>query len=116
VLRPDGAPALLSPVSTERRGIADEPDRIVLVSPANTQRVTTRNEVFTWRAVEGATYRVVISDASGNTAFQTDTNDTTLVIPSSIRTAATYYWRVDALAPDGTSLTSGINEFILSDK
>lgn len=116
MLRPDQAANSLTPVSTERRGIADEPDRIVLVSPANAQRITTRDEVFTWRAVEGATYRVVISDASGNTAFQTDTNDTTLAIPSSIRIAATYYWRVDARAADGTSLTSGFNEFVLSDK
>src|SRR6185503_12277086 len=105
VLRPDGAPASHSPVSTERRGIADEPDRIVVVSPADAGHVSSRDETFTWRAVEGATYRVVISDASGNTVFQTDTGDTTLVIPPSVRAAGTYYWRVDARAADGTSLT-----------
>lgn len=116
VIRPDKTSISTTPVSTERRSIADEPDRILLVSPANSQRVTKRDEPFTWRAVPGATYRVVISDASGNTAFQTDTNDTTLIIPPSVRDDGIYYWRVDALAPDGTSLTSGIHDFVLSDR
>jgi hypothetical protein len=100
-----------APGASERRGVSETSDRVVLVSPAEGQQVTNPATPFTWHIVPGATYRVDFADESGSTVYQAHTSDTSIVLPSSVRSAGTYYWTVTALAPDGTSVTSGAREF-----
>lgn len=109
-IRPAGVNQLSAPVSTERRGLADEPERIVLISPVDAGEIKDREEPLTWNSVDNATYQVAITDPAGNTILRTNTSDTSLVLPESVR-AGTYYWRVDARSPDGASSTSGFHEF-----
>ncbi len=113
LIRPNDVNPVRTPVSTERRGIGDEPEQIVLVSPMDAGELKDRTQPLTWHAVAGATYRIFIADASGNSIVRTSTSDTSLVLPETVQAGATYYWRVDAIAPDGSSSTSGYHEFRL---
>jgi hypothetical protein len=53
-----------------------------------------------------------LTDAQGRTVWQSSTSDTVLILPEAIplNGPASYYWNVDALAPDGSSTTTGIRE------
>jgi len=116
LIRPGDTARESAPVSTERRGIVDEPERVEIVFPSDAQRVTEAKQPFAWHAVNGARYRVVILDSSGNTVYENTQSDTLLTLPSSVRSAGTYYWSVDAQHADGTSITSGAHEFVLTGK
>ncbi|HUQ21265.1 MAG TPA: hypothetical protein VM099_16755 [Gemmatimonadaceae bacterium] len=102
-----------SVVSSERPGAVDEATRVDLLSPVENARIGGTDLRLAWHAVEGATYRVVVSDSTGNTLLQKTTTDTVIGVPQTILTKGThiYYWSVDALAPDGSSMTSGVREF-----
>ena len=116
MIRPGDTARESSAVATERRGAGDEPDRVEIVSPGDDQTIVGSKQPFAWHPVDGSTYRVVIQDISGNTVFQTTLSDTSLALPASVRAAGTYYLSVDALAPDGTSITSGPHQFLLNKK
>ena len=100
-------------VVSERRGIADESERVEIVLPAQGAQLSRDVTSFTWRSIEGATYRVVVQDESGRTLVQADTRDTSLSVPDALRKAGRYYWTVDALSPDGASVTSGVRELVV---
>jgi len=112
-IQPGDVKQLSVPASTERRGVGDEPEQVVLVSPLDGGQIRDRTLPLTWHAVDGATYRIFISDASGNSVFKTSTSDTSLVLPETVKADGTYYWSVDAISPDGSSSTSGYHEFRL---
>ena len=111
LIRPADVSQQGAPISTERRGIADEPDQIARVTPAEGAEIIDRTQPLIWHAVDGATYRIVIADSSGKPVLQTSTSDTSLVVPEVVQASGTYYWKVDALSPDGSSSTSGYHEF-----
>jgi len=112
-IQPGDVKQISVPVSTERRGVGDAPEQVVLVSPLDGGEIKDRALPLTWHAVDGATYRIFISDASGNSVFKTSTSDTSLVLPETVKSGGTYYWSVDAISPDGSSSTSGYHEFRL---
>ena len=111
MLQPGDLSRSTTSVASERRGIADEPDRVELILPA--RALDPDVTVFAWRAIKGAKYEIVVSDASGRTLIRQSTTDTSLSIPESLRKPGNYYWIVDAQAPDGSSVTSGIREFVV---
>jgi len=100
-------------LSAERRAPVEQSDRIELVSPANGQQLTEGAASFSWRRYDGASYRLVISDATGRILYEGTTSDTLVSIsPSKLRGASgKLYWTIDALAENGSSLTSGVSEF-----
>lgn len=100
-------------VATERRAAADAGARIRTVAPADGAVVGSAGVRFTWDAVSAATYELTVTDAQGRTIWQAATTDTTLVLPGTAKLSgpASYYWNVDALAPDGSSMTTGVREF-----
>lgn len=114
LLQPSDAYRAPATVASERRGVADQPDLVELILPAQNDAVDARVTAFAWRPIEGATYRIVVSDSSGRTLLQQSTTDTALSIPESLRKAGRYYWSVDAQVPDGSSVTSGIREFVVT--
>lgn len=116
LIRPGDAPRESARPSTERRGIGEEPERVEIVSPGDAQRLTGDKQSFAWHAVDGARYRVVILDNNGNTVYENTQSDTLLALPPAVRSAGTYYWSVDAQYADGTSITSGAHEFVLTGK
>jgi len=65
---------------------------------------------FTWSAgPEGSTFRFTLLDERGERVWSSETGDTTIVLPAEIEVTPgrSYYWYVDALAPDGRTLTAG---------
>ena len=67
-----------------------------------------------WRPVEtGATYQVTVNDTTGATRWTTQTTDTSVVVPDSVRLApgGRYYLYLDALRSDGWSVRSGPRAF-----
>jgi hypothetical protein len=106
-------------VASAQRGVGEQAQTIPLVSPAADESVSDAgSRAFVWRSVEGAKYRLVVSDASGKTLLQQSTADTLVAIPAAIATnkPGTYYWSVDALEPDGSSVTSGVRAFTVGRK
>lgn len=114
VLQPGDASRSPAGVASERRGVADEPDRVEVVTPAPGDDLSSDVAAFAWRPIEGATYRIVVSDEAGRTLLQENTTDTALSIPGSLRKAGRYYFKVDAQSPDGSSVTSGVREFVVT--
>ena len=69
---------------------------------------------FVWRrAAPEALYRLAVTDSAGGRVWETTTSDTTAGIPSDLGLEAgrRYFWYVDALLPDGTEASSGVEEF-----
>lgn len=100
-------------VATERRAAVDGGARIRTVAPEDGEVVGSAGVRFTWDAVPAATYQLTVTDAQGRTVWQAATTDTTLVLPGIAKLSgpASYYWNVDALASDGSSMTTGVREF-----
>ncbi len=97
VLRDGGEPALT----------------IGLVAPGDSA-VSPGSLTFTWRsAAPRASYRLTLSDERGDVVWSATSIDTTQRPPSRVswRTGRTYFWYVDALLPDGRSVTSGVRRF-----
>lgn len=69
---------------------------------------------FAWHAPDsGSRFRLTLTDDRGETIWEVETGDTSVVLPDRIPLAAghAYFWYVDALAPDGRSITSGAHRF-----
>ncbi|HEY8852299.1 MAG TPA: zf-HC2 domain-containing protein [Gemmatimonadaceae bacterium] len=78
------------------------------------RQTTGDNILFVWHLPSpGATYRFTLTDERGNKIWVGSTNDTTLVVPKEFTPASkqSYNWFVDALLPDGSSITTGITSF-----
>ena len=96
------------------RGGGDEPAGIVLVSPWDGAVVTASPMTFTWRSAgTGVSYRLMVTDANGDSVWSGNGSDTTVNVPAGIRLRAgwQYYWYVDGLMPDGRSITSSLHPF-----
>lgn len=81
---------------------------VAVVTPDS---VATVPLTFAWHPVPTATtYRVALTNPSGELIWSGATSDTVLAIPDSVALAAgrSYYYYVDALLADGTSITSGV--------
>lgn len=100
------------PVETERRSTADETARLRAVAPADAAPVSVDDARFVWNSVAGAQYKFTLTDANGAVVWETSTTDTVAVLPKDKRLSASnsYYWNVDALAEDGSSVTTGVRE------
>ena len=100
LIQPSDTARESAPVSTERRGIGDEPDRVEILSPRDGQSLGNSEREFAWNSVAGSKYHVVIQDVTGRTVHAADVTDTLLTLPASVRAAGTYYWSVDAVTAD----------------
>jgi hypothetical protein len=103
------------PVATERT-VTEDVDRLELTYPADGATISGTAKSLSWHSVSGVSYRLLVSDAQGRTVLEQTTSDTSVTMPATLRKGATYFWSVDALAPDGSSLTSGLREFTVSER
>ena len=88
--------------------------RMSVLAPRDGDQIAPTGPVFLWRSEGAATqYRVTLRDGGGRPLWNTETTDTSIVLDSSLDLlpGATYFWYVDALRPDGQSLTSGTMRF-----
>lgn len=90
---------------------------LVALEPAPDTSLSIGSNIrFVWNATEaGSTYRLVVLDESGGPVWTTETSDTMAFLPPGARPKQTgaYFWFVDALASDGSTLTSGARRFSL---
>jgi hypothetical protein len=86
---------------------------VTIVSPAPDGRLEASSRSFTWRRDDGSSYKITVTDETGRSAWSQTTPDTTIALPDTIQLipGGRYFWYVDALRPDGRSVTSGINSF-----
>ncbi len=105
-LRPHTAPS-------ERRIGAEDAGRVNLLAPSDAGTLPVASADFVWRSEGDASYRITIADSTGATVWTALTTDTTAMIPPTIRLRPGnhYYWYVDALRIDGSSVTSGPRSF-----
>ena len=85
-----------------------------IVHPADESTTDLRGVRFGWRAAApAATYRLTLTDDTGDVVWTASTTATLLTLPpdSALDPGATYFWYVDALLPDGRSVSSGVHEF-----
>ena len=72
---------------------------------------------FVWHSSRsGTTYRLTLTDDRGGKVWVGSTNDTTLALPAGTALAPdrSYNWYVDALLPNGSSATTGVNTFLVT--
>jgi hypothetical protein len=111
---PDTALRTTQPVRGPDTPIASEGvSGVRAIAPMGRQ--TTGDKIlFVWHQPSpGATYRFTLTDDRGKKIWLGSTNDTTLVVPKEFTLAPkqSYNWFVDALLPDGSSITTGITSF-----
>jgi hypothetical protein len=109
VLRHDSAP---SSGRRDQRGLKSL-GAIAVVSPGNAVPVDQDSIQFVWHRDDSSTYRIVVTDSAGGQLYTATTIDTVLTPPPTIRLAAgaRYFWYVDALRPDGSSVSSSSTSF-----
>ncbi len=96
------------PLSNERADTGGV-SNVTVLAPAGDVIVAHDSLQFIWHAVPGAaTYRLVVSDSAGAPVLTRTTTDTTITPGSGARLAgdARYFWYVDALRADASSITS----------
>lgn len=87
---------------------------IRVLTPVNGTTVAKGRVVFSWQgAAPRLLYRLTITESTGAAVWTAETSDTTLALPADVRLVAgqTYFWLVDALGPDGRSLTTRTQRF-----
>ena len=112
IARPPRAPSPGNPIvrgaGAESRGV------VTSLTPEEGGSVGRAQVRFAWRpAGADASYRVTVTGAAGEVVWQSSTPDTVATPPrtASLMPGHLYYWRVDALLPDGRSATSGARSF-----
>jgi hypothetical protein len=93
---------------------ADQSPTISMLSPADDAVLTGRRATFVWRPVgSDATYSLTLQDSTGAAVWATTAEDTTAVLPDSVRLApGEYYWSVAARLPDARSAKTGVRRFL----
>ena len=94
--------------------IGGAPSPIVVVEPLDSARLADDPATFVWRSSPGVSlYQVTLTDERGHALWSASTKDTVLRRPGAreARSPARYYWYVDALRADGSTVSSGVHGF-----
>jgi anti-sigma factor RsiW len=112
IVRTMGRPA--RPVEVTR-GTAAAPATLTLAMPRENAVVPADSMQFVWRPETTASYRLFITDSAGAQLFAITTADTVARPAASIQLVpgARYFWYVDAIRADGTSLSSAPSAFTI---
>ena len=93
---------------------AGEPAAVRIVSPVESEVVEPGRLEFAWRAVEAdAAYNLTVTDEGGDVIWIGSSRDTAIALTSQIALSPgeDYFWYVDAILPDGRTLSSGVRTF-----
>ena len=93
---------------------AESLSRIAVLSPADGDTIGTGTPAMLWSAVTGEpTYRLTLTDASGQPVWTTTTTDTSVNLSPTVvlQSRTTYFWYVDALRADGRAASTGVRRF-----
>lgn len=90
---------------------------LATVGPEDGARLAPGSVRFAWRSAgTGAVYELTLTNEIGDIVADTATSDTTLVIPAggALLEGGVFFWFVDALRDDGSSVSSGARQFEVS--
>jgi anti-sigma factor RsiW len=93
------------------RSRPDVSDRLLIVSPAPSAEIAPRPINFVWRSAgPDASYTITLQEAEGRPVWTSSVADTVVALPDSITLAPgrRWFWFVDALLPNGRSLSTGV--------
>jgi hypothetical protein len=94
--------------------IEGAPSPIVVVEPLDSARLGGDPATFVWRSSPGVSlYQVTLTDERGHVLWSVSTRDTVLSRADApdARSSTRYYWYVDALRADGSTVSSGVHGF-----
>ena len=97
-----------SPSEIRSGGRGDE--SLGIVSPAPSAETASGRISFIWRSAgPGASYTITLQEHDGRPVWTSSLTDTVTVLPDSIVLVPgrTWYWTVDALLPNGRSVSTG---------
>ena len=112
VVRPDPESAA-ERVRTPAVVPGDAPERITVLRPADGDTVQAARAALEWASLGGdPTYRITVTDATGQPVWSRTTTDTSLMVsPAILEPRRTYFWYVDALRADGRAASTGVRRF-----
>jgi Putative zinc-finger len=93
---------------------AESLSQIAVLSPADGDTIEAGTPAMLWSAVAGEpTYRLTLTDASGQPVWTTTTTDTSVTLPPNVilQPRKRYFWYVDALRADGRAASTGVRRF-----
>ena len=96
---------------SEIRSGPDIEQRIGIVSPAPSAEITPGMVTFIWRSAgAGASYVITLQESDGRVAWTSSIADTLATLPDNVPLSPgrTWFWFVDAMLPDGRSLSTGV--------
>lgn len=94
---------------------SDASQRIEVLSPADGDTIRPGRLSLSWAAVTGEpTYRLTLTDASGEPVWAGTTTGTSIALPPDVilQSRRTYFWYVDALRADGRAASTGVRRFV----
>jgi anti-sigma factor RsiW len=86
-------------------------EQLVVVSPVPSTKIAPGSINFVWRSAgPGASYTITLQEPDGRPVWTAATADTVAALPDSITLAEgrLWFWFVDALLPNGRSLSTGV--------
>jgi hypothetical protein len=111
-------PSSPTPGSPQLRSGSSDPlgaaPALEAVTPTDGETVVVGSTLLVWRSVDGAArYRITVSDPESGVVFEKDVADTVVSLGSMgpLAPGEAYVWYVDALLPDGRSVTTGVRSF-----
>jgi anti-sigma factor RsiW len=93
------------------RSRANVDDRLVVISPVPSADIPPGPINFVWHSAgPGASYTITLQEAEGRPVWTSSVADTVVALPDSITLAPGrhWFWSVDALLPNGRSLSTGM--------
>jgi hypothetical protein len=82
-----------------------------IVAPAASAEVNLESPVFVWRSAgPAASYTFTLQEDDGRVVWTSTMTDTSAAVPDSVQLTPgrTWFWLVDALLPDGRSMSTGV--------
>ncbi len=90
---------------------------VQVLIPAEGRALELDRVEFAWRAVHpDAAYNLTVTDEGGDVVWTGSSRDTAVALTSRIALAPgnAYFWYVDALLPDGRTMSSGVRTFTVA--
>jgi hypothetical protein len=100
------------------RGAAAPSATVTLTLPHDNADLAADSVRFVWQREPTASYEVIVTDSVGKRLFSIPRNDTTALPPATAHfvPGARYFWNVDAIRTDGTSLSSASRAFTIRNR
>jgi anti-sigma factor RsiW len=100
-----------APSPSNTRALRNTESPLETISPASSAAIDPGRVEFIWRSAgPRADYTVTLQDTTGRVVWTSTGADTVAVLPDTVALGAaqTWFWVVDALAPEGQSRSTGL--------